>query len=588
MSRTRSSLPSALDDPLLTADLSERVRAAEARLADQHNPALLEALSEEELAKQRELAEWRRAELREAERAELSDQLAAAAAVRKAAKEIRDADIRDAVDARKALAAQRRAETPESTVAELHRYSRWTRYGCAAIIAAGMVWSAINVQQNMAPGGTADPLFWASYLIEGMISGLLIIIALGTAKVREAAPTLEPSRGTRVAEVGLFALTLGLNTYPYLRAAHWYDAALHAVAPGMIGAALLVLHALGADYAQARRIVSERITGTVQLPELPALQTVHPAPSYPVEQPDTVHRAAPDTVHPVDTVHRAVDTVQATVHRAARDGDDTEQFPCTVHPDTVHRAAPATAAPVAHHHGGDTVQASVHTEQHTVHPVDRAPREADVEAFDYQERDTTVATVHGGAEDTVHAVETEQSPLDSTVHRAADTVDTVQPAPSEGERPEVGPSTPAADTEQFARTVQSTVHPDTVHRAARAETVQSTVHTVQSTVQSTVHPDTVHRAPVPATSEQAAEDPTDLVVLAAEVHSRLSRTKFSVEDVAKVLTANRRHGYGADRIYRDKIGPHRDITSKWLKLAQEIEHERAADMAPVVRLREHG
>ncbi|MBF6138256.1 hypothetical protein IU501_35375 [Nocardia otitidiscaviarum] len=567
--------------------LAAQLDTERGRLALLHGDALhvlTETPSEAELAKQRELAEWRRTELREAERAELSDQLAAAAAVRKAAKEIRDADIRDAVDARKALAAQRRAETPESTVAELHRYSRWTRYGCAGIIAAGMVWSAINVQQNMAPGGTADPLFWASYLIEGMISGLLIIIALGTAKVREAAPTLEPSRGTRVAEVGLFALTLGLNTYPYLRAAHWYDAALHAVAPGMIGAALLVLHALGADYAQARRIVSERITGTVQLPELPALQTVHPAPSYPVEQPDTVHRAAPDTVHPVDTVHRAGGTVQSTVHRAARDGDDTEQFPCTVHPDTVHRAASATVEPVAHHHDGDTVQASVHTEQHTVHPADRAPREADAEALDYQERDTTVATVHGGAEDTVQAVETEQPPLDSTVHRAADIADTVQSAPAEKERPEAGPSTPAVDTEQFARTVQASVHPDTVHRAVRAETVQSTVHTVQHTV----HPDTVHRAAVPATSEQAAEDPTDLVVLAAEVHSRLSRTKFSVEDVAKVLTAHRRHGYGADRIYRDKIGPHRDITSKWLKLAQEIEHERAADMAPVVRLREHG
>ena len=64
--------------------------------------------------------------------------------------------------------------------------------------------------------------------------------------------------------------------------------------------------------------------------------------------------------------------------------------------------------------------------------------------------------------------------------------------------------------------------------------------------------------------------------------------EFSVEDVARVLIAHRRDGLGADRIYRDKLGPHRDVTTKWFRSAAEIDAERSAAVAPVITLRERG
>ncbi|WP_433717455.1 hypothetical protein ACQP2U_43925 (plasmid) [Nocardia sp. CA-084685] len=273
------------------AALAEQLSTARGRLELLGGDAasvLTEVPSEAELAEARGLAVWKRGQLRQADRAELTAQLEAAEDIRAAEREIRAADIRDAIDARKALAAQRRAETPASTIAELHRYSRWTRYGCGAIIAAGMIWSAINVQHNMAPGGTSDPLYWVSFLIEGMISGLLVIIALGTAKVRDAAD-IEPSAGIRWAEVGLFTLTFGLNTYPYVRDSHWYDSMLHGIAPGLIGGTLWVLHYMGADYTRARGVVAQRITddAALHLPDLRALHSVQATPLLAPAQSET-------------------------------------------------------------------------------------------------------------------------------------------------------------------------------------------------------------------------------------------------------------------------------------------------------------
>ncbi|MDE1674696.1 hypothetical protein [Nocardia gipuzkoensis] len=569
--------------------LADRLDSARGRrdlLRGDAATVLVEVPSEKELAAVREQAEWRREELRKAARAELSEQLAAAEALRQANKTIRDADIRDAIDARKALAEQRRADTPASTVAELHRYSRWTRYGCAAIIAAGMVWSAINVQHNMAPGGKTDPLFWASFLVEGMISGLLVIIALGTAKVRDAAG-LTPSSGTRWAEIGLFLLTLGLNTYPYVRQSHWYDAGLHAIAPAMIGATLLVLHSLGADYAEARRVVAERITDTdltVHLPSLPSVQTaqptVHGEGSYPTAQPETEHRA---TVHPEpvsDTAHRAPVAASDTVHRAPVVPDDTVQSPRTAQPQTAHRAA-----------GADATRTDVYTVQHEVRTVQHTEQPRTVTGVDASRPDTLGSLEEDAVAESDTAVGAAPLPertdwivAEKPAVEADSSVETEHPVTGVEQSAEATPSTVQPGTEQFASTVHPDAVGDTEHRAAEPETVHPDADTVQHTEQ----PETVHRAPEAATERHTAVDDTEMWVLAAEVHSRLRRTKFSVEDIARVLIAHRRQGLGVDRIYRDKIGPHRSVTTNWLEWAEQIEQERAAEMAPVITLRERG
>ncbi|GAA1651967.1 hypothetical protein [Nocardia ninae] len=559
--------------------LAEQLHTARGRLALLSGDAaavLTEVPSEAELEARRNQAEWRRGELLKAERAELAEQLAAAAALREANKKILDADIRDAVDARQALAQQRRAETPTSTVASLHRYSRWTTRGGAVIIAAGLVWSGINVQQNMAPGGVHDPLFWASFLVDGMISGLLIIIALGTGKVRETG--VEPSTGIRVTEFALFGLTLVLNTYPHLRATHWYAAGLHAVAPVMIGATLVALNYLGKDYVRARAETAKLIDGTVtvQLPQLATVHTVHPTPSYPSAPGETVHRAAELTD---STVHPSLGQAAETVHRATEPGTGTVQTSSTVQPETVHRAAEPAAAPVAVH----TVEDEVHTEQHTEQFGDdsRAAVTAASNSAAASSQAVQASTPHADApvaprrapRSVSSTVQTLKEETEPSVEPAPSTV---QPSPSAEEV-----HAPVASTEQAA-TVQkpSTVHPEaTLETVHRAETEQAETEQAPATVQ----PETVHRAAEPATDRYSVED-VELWPLAVEVHARLKRTKFSVETVAKVLIAHRRQGLGVDRIYRDKIGPHRDITSKWLEIAAQIE----AELAPVITLRERG
>lgn len=601
--------------------LAEKLEAERARLAllgGDAKTVLTETLSDTELAADRDLAMWKRSEERREHKAEMAAQLEAAKAIREANKAIRDADIRDVVDARKALAAQRRADSPQSLIASLFRYTKWTRIGCGTFIGIGMIWSAINVQQNIGPGGASDPLFWASFLVEAMISGLLVTLALGKNKVREAG--VEPNAGTTVAEVGLFLLTLGLNTYPYVKAADWYQTGVRSIAPVMIGVTLWVLHALGKDYAAAREATRKRIhadegaahvptvhgdlmavhtstvqtvhgdSSTVQTVQAPTVQTVHGGsqavhglhgggagePEAAVDTVQTVH----STVHTgSQTVHSVPDIDAATVLTGAQVEGVTEPEPCIAETGTVHSGIAEEAVHSASTGpsigddaaaleedtdwaaGGVEVAADAETvavdaaassdqveEGVMVTAADAEPVAGVVEGIESSEG-AAAAAVHGAESGAV------SEPADD---RAPEQVDTVQ-----------APSTEhlSADTE-------------TVHRALVADTAREHVHAVQHTVQR----ETVQRAPERATGEHTVDGDADLWALAAEVHSRLERTGFDVATVATVLIANRRQNMSAWTIYRNKIGPHPDVTRKWFKLAEQIEAEGTA-VAPVIELR---
>lgn len=628
--RLKAARAAALMVPQDAAPLVRRLTDARERQALMDGDAaaiLANAPSEAELDADRALAVWRRSKLRDAERAELADQLEAAEDLRRANKAIRDADIRDVVDGRKALAEQRRAESPASGVAELRRFSRYMRHGCALIIAAGMLWSAINVQQNMAPGGVHDPMYWASFLIEAMISGLLIIIAIGTGKVREVAKR-EPGRGIRYTEAGLFVTTFGLNTYPYIHQGQWYETVMHGIAPSGIGAALLTLHYLGQEFTLARKDLAEQITD-LDVVQLPSLDTAYPnigdrAPDKPTVHLEAEHRApeATQTVHgdtvqaesvhgvaasnlptETQTVHRADESAR-TAHQALRPAElfdvdtvqlpalaqeQTEQFPRTAQPGTEHRAPGAAqpSTPLAAQLDQEFAELqAVRRRGYTPHGT-YAPGQHD-----------EVRGASEGVVETAVSTTAEQVPLSPkpAVHHEAEQAE--QPvhglvtggvtarAASAAEQTE--PRTVHTTAEQSPSTEQVLAHPRTVHRAVETRTVQSTVQTVQNTEQL----NTEQRAPVSATTRHSSVQPDkEMLVLAVEVHGHLpvaSTKKFSVEEVATVLYANRRLGLNIDRISRDKLGPHRDTCAKWLKLAQHIEDERAAGMAPVISLREHG
>ncbi|MEV0029708.1 hypothetical protein [Nocardia sp. NPDC050793] len=238
--------------------LARRVEKARGRLAYQFDPALTEALSEDELHAERDLAE----RIREQDRGQRWKEVQAAAVAsdraRHTAEEIAKADMRDLLLARKAIAAQRRESSPHAKLASLYRHRAWSLRALAGVVGAGMLWSAVNVQHNIAPGGASDPLYWFSYLLEGMISVCLIIIMIGTNKVAEWG-VIDNRRQVAAAEMALLTLTVGLNTYPYLRAGQWYEVAVHAIAPVMIGVALLIHDAASARYGLAIHRATEQV-----------------------------------------------------------------------------------------------------------------------------------------------------------------------------------------------------------------------------------------------------------------------------------------------------------------------------------------
>ncbi|QIS03119.1 hypothetical protein F5X71_13085 [Nocardia brasiliensis] len=258
--------------------LAKRVEKARGRLAYQFDPALTEALSEDELQAERELAERIRGQDRGQRWKEAQAAASAADRARQTTEAIEKADMRDLLMARKAIASQRRESSPHAKLASLYRHRAWSLRALAGVVGAGMLWSAVNVQQNIAPGGADDPLFWFSYLLEGMISVCLIIIMIGTNKVAEWG-IVDNRKQVVAAEVALLSLTVTLNTYPYVRAEQWYDAGVHAVAPVMIGVALLIHDAASARYGLAIHRATEQVR---DLPD-PAEQirrTLPPIASY--------------------------------------------------------------------------------------------------------------------------------------------------------------------------------------------------------------------------------------------------------------------------------------------------------------------
>lgn len=295
--------------------LAQRVEHARSRLVYQFDPALTEALSETELSAERDLAE----RIREQERGQRWKEIQAVASAndraRQTTEQIEKADMRDLLLARKAIAAQRRESSPHAKLASLYRHRSWSLRALAGVVAAGMLWSAVNVQQNIAPTGASDPLFWFSYLLEAMISACLIIIMIGTNKVAEWG-VMNNRRQVAAAEIALLSLTVGLNTYPYVRVGDWYDVAVHAVAPVMIGVALLIHDAVSNRYGMAILRATEQVR---VLPD-PAEQIRNNLRRV------NVHRAAlaaeASTTLPIDTVAASKpaaleaaknDTVTATV-----------------------------------------------------------------------------------------------------------------------------------------------------------------------------------------------------------------------------------------------------------------------------------
>ncbi|WP_460745736.1 hypothetical protein [Nocardia goodfellowii] len=230
--------------------MAERVATARGKLPLQHDAALVEVLSEDEIAAERELAEWIRQQRRGQRRRAVQDEIAAEKRDRRTSTAIKRVEEADARWHRRALAARRRVANQDARLAQLYRRAEWSSRALIGVVVLGMVWAGVNVQHNLVPSGDmSDPLYWLSYGIEAMISiPIITIMVVATTAARWGR---ELPRGKIVFfEIALLGTTIGLNAGPHLAAGHWGKAAEYSIAPVMVGV-VIWLHAwVSARYAQ--------------------------------------------------------------------------------------------------------------------------------------------------------------------------------------------------------------------------------------------------------------------------------------------------------------------------------------------------
>ncbi|MGK8506383.1 hypothetical protein [Nocardia asiatica] len=570
-------------DSLVVGALPDRVRTARERLAHQADPALTAALSEAELAANRAVAE----RIREHERLERLAQVETAEStaeqVRRAHAEILRADAQDLVTARRALAEQRRQASPHAQLANLYRIKKWSGRALAGVVAAAMVWSAVNVQHNVAPGGPTDPLYWASYLVEGLISTVLVVFMVSGNAVARWKIT-EGETLIRWTEAVLLAATITLNTYPYLRVHAWFDAAVHAVAPIMIGVALVAQDAVSKRLGAAIAVASAEVPAdddiTDRLAELS--RVAQPATKSATEQPGAEQPGewGIATEHP----HGAPAPQRPMVAAA-------EHEPST--PVAVRSTQPAEqSSPAATEHSAEQrstamEQSAEHLAEHelsslrstppaTEHPAEQRSTPASatetasgaVEPDDAQTTERLVEPVAGqsGTQETAPVRQSALHPATRVTEQrstAAEHAATEHPATAAQQPAEHEPSSPASlrssqrstpvpvrstlrSTSAVAQRLaeQPTEHRRVATEHARAE--RSTPRSTQTGV--TEHPTQAHGAP-----------PVGITVAvwnrAHEVR-RSTGARSSAEQIAHVLARHDEHPeHGASRIARDlKVG----------------------------------
>ncbi|MBY8855302.1 hypothetical protein K7711_02290 [Nocardia sp. CA2R105] len=289
------------------AALADRVATARGKLPLQSDPALFAELSEDEIAAERELAEWMRKQRRQQRRRAVTAELAAEKRDRGVALSVRRADDADARWHRRALAARRRVSNPDARLAQLYRRAEWSSRALIGVVVLGMLWAGVNVQHNLVPSGDmTDPLYWLSYGFEAMISiPIITIMVVATTAARWGR---EIARGKVVfLEVALLGVTIALNAGPHLVAGELARAAESAVAPVMVGVVIWLHSWVSARYAQLIDAipVENDTTAPDRSPRRFTHTTVefgepHPFPEFTPEPTDSVALPIGHTARPVD------------------------------------------------------------------------------------------------------------------------------------------------------------------------------------------------------------------------------------------------------------------------------------------------
>ncbi|MEU7633176.1 hypothetical protein AB0C34_24895 [Nocardia sp. NPDC049220] len=294
-------------DDLVAGALPDRVQIAHERLAHQDDPALLEALSQRELAAARELAELVRDHERNEQRARIQAAADAAARVRHTAAELAEREAADLLRAAQAIGEQRHSSSPHAKVARLHQRKPRVLGLLTGVVAFSMLFSAVTVQQNIAPtGGMTNPMWWLSYGLEALISAVLVALMLSTGDTAEWG-VIDRLWQVYTVEGVLLTASIALNTFPYVKAGAVSGIGIHAIAPIMIGVALVTHRLVAERYGRAIEQATAAVPDHEDLQaRLTALTQVGGAgnqilPDILTEQPTTARSARE---HPADVGER--------------------------------------------------------------------------------------------------------------------------------------------------------------------------------------------------------------------------------------------------------------------------------------------
>jgi hypothetical protein len=144
------------------------------------------------------------------------------------------------------------AQDPDAIAYGIARWRRaLTALGTLALV-AGLAWSTVGVQRTAAGSApTGSGAWWFAWLVEPAISSVLLLCVAARVYVADRGGRLR-SRAVTFTEVGALAMTLTLNTWPYLtgQAPHPVLVLVHAVGPLVAMAAVACLTAVWGALAQ--------------------------------------------------------------------------------------------------------------------------------------------------------------------------------------------------------------------------------------------------------------------------------------------------------------------------------------------------
>ncbi|MEV6661572.1 hypothetical protein [Nocardia fluminea] len=587
-------------DQLAAGALPDRVQTARERLEHQYDPALLEALSERELAQDRELAELVREHQRTEQRARIRAAADAAERVRETAKSLADREAADLLRAAQAVGEQRHSSSPHAKVARLHKRKPRVLALLVGVVAFSMLFSAVTVQQNIAPGlDVANPMFWLSYGLEALISAVLVALMLSTSDTSEWDVIDENKlRQVYLVEAALLLASIGLNTFPYVRAGDVSGFGIHAIAPVMIGVALVTHRLVAERYGKAIEAATAAISDHEDLQaRLVALTQVGDAGNQIVP---AILAPTAAAEHPA-TEHTAIERSTAT----QQDNDEAEHSTAAVvehERSTAPHSSAAPAVPGAAQHSTDAAQSSPandaeqSTESDTVvleessEPVTEVLAVHRTAAHPAAQHSTgeQVEDPHHVDPDTFLEASVVPADIEARLRRMATarTADTLAAATARQDTTDIEPvavrSTGAQQPAQHSATQHSATAPyrSTEQRSTTAEHERSTAVVVEQPAQHerSSAPATEQTADAAQQSTEQAADP-EPGTIPAEVWELAGAVKDATQsrsDVERIAAALAHHGATGDapsRVARDLHMGFKSV-EKWLNAAHEIRRDR--------------